>query len=75
MFGEDFAGRILPFGAAASACYPGIVLARRRSGTPIKDFDAPIAAIALAAGASVATRDVGGFTRCGLTLIDPRAAH
>lgn len=71
MFAEDFIGRILPFGAAAAARYPGIVVARRRAGNPIEGFDALIAATALAAGASVATRDTGGFMGCGLTLIDP----
>ncbi|MGH7089571.1 MAG: PIN domain-containing protein [Stellaceae bacterium] len=74
MFAEDFAGRILPFEAAAAARYPGIVLARRRAGNPIEKFDALIAAIALAAGADVATRDTGGFAGCGLTLIDPWTA-
>jgi predicted nucleic acid-binding protein len=71
MFAEDFAGRILPFDAAAAARYPGIVLARRQAGNPIEKFDALIGATALAAGASVATRDVGGFAGCGLTVIDP----
>jgi hypothetical protein len=51
MFTEDFAGRILPFEAAASARYAGIVLARRNAGNPIEKFDALVAAIALAAGA------------------------
>ncbi len=74
MFAEDFADRILPFGAGAASCYPAIVVARRRAGNPIEGFDALIAAIALAAGASVATRDAGGFAGCGLTLIDPWAA-
>ena len=74
MFAEDFAGRILPFKAAAAARYPGIVLARRRAGNPIEKFDALIAAVALAAGAEVATRDTGGFAGCGLTLIDPWTA-
>jgi predicted nucleic acid-binding protein len=74
MFAEDFAGRILPFEARAAARYPGIVLARRRAGNPIEKFDALIAAIALAAGAEVATRDTGGFAGCGLTLIDPWTA-
>ena len=49
MFAEDFAGRILPFEAAAAARYPEIVLARRQAGTPIEKFDALIAATALAA--------------------------
>jgi predicted nucleic acid-binding protein len=59
MFAEDFRDRILPFNAAAAARYPiGII-------------DALIAATALAAGASVATRDIGGFEGCGLTVINP----
>jgi predicted nucleic acid-binding protein len=33
-----------------------------------------IAAIARARGASVVTRDTGGFEGCGLTLIDPWSA-
>jgi predicted nucleic acid-binding protein len=71
MFAEDFSGRILPFEARAAARYPDIVLARRQAGNPIEKFDALIAATALGAGASVATRDTGGFAGCGLTLIDP----
>jgi predicted nucleic acid-binding protein len=71
MFAEDFAGRILPFDAVAAARYPGVVLARRQAGNPIEKFDALIAATALAAGASIATRDLGGFTGCGLTLVNP----
>lgn len=73
MFDEDFAGRILPFEAAAAARYPQIVIARRQAGKPIDKFDALIAAIALAAGASIATRDTGGFAGCGLAVIDPWA--
>ena len=74
MFAEDFAGRILPFEAGAAARYPEIVLARRQAGNPIEKFDALIAATALAAGASIATRDIGGFAGCGLTLINPWTA-
>ena len=74
MFGEDFAGRILPFEAAAAARYPEVVLSRRQAGNPIEKFDALIAATALAAGASIATRDTGGFAGCGLRVIDPWAA-
>jgi predicted nucleic acid-binding protein len=71
IFAEEFAGRILPFGASATARYPDIVVMRRRVGRPIDGFDALIAATALAAGASVVTRDIGGFEGCGLTLINP----
>jgi toxin FitB len=74
MFAKDFAGRILPFEAGAAARYPEIVLARRQAGNPIEKFDALIAATALTAGASIATRDIGGFAGCGLTVIDPWTA-
>jgi len=71
MFAEDFAGRILPFEAKAAARYPEIALARRQADNPIEKFDALIAATALAAGASIATRDFGGFTGCGLAIVNP----
>jgi predicted nucleic acid-binding protein len=71
MFTEDLAGRILPFDGAAAVRFADIVVVRRRSGIPIEGFDALIAATALAAGARVATRDMGGFDGCGLTLINP----
>ncbi|MBV8737036.1 MAG: type II toxin-antitoxin system VapC family toxin [Alphaproteobacteria bacterium] len=74
MFAEDFAGRVLPFEARAAARYSEIVIARRHAGKPIEKFDALIAATALAAGASIATRDTGGFAGCGLTVIDPWTA-
>ena len=74
MFEEDFAGRILPFEAAAALRYPEIVLARRQAGKPIEKFDALIAATALAAGASIATRDAGGFEECGLNVVNPWTA-
>jgi predicted nucleic acid-binding protein len=71
IFTEEFAGRVLAFGVGAAGHYANIVVARRRAGNPIEGFDALIAAIALAEGASVATRDFGGFEGCGLTLINP----
>jgi predicted nucleic acid-binding protein len=53
-----------PYSAVrAAARYSEIVLARRQAGNPIEKFDALIAATALAAGASIATRDTGGFCR------------
>jgi hypothetical protein len=74
MFAEDFAGGILPFEGGAAERYPEIVLARRQAGNPIEKFDALIAATALAATASIATRDTGGFAGCGFTMIDPWTA-
>jgi hypothetical protein len=74
MFAEDLAGRVLPYDGAAAARYTEIVVARRRVGNPIEAFDALIAATALSTSASIATRDVGGFDGCGLTVIDPWVA-
>jgi toxin FitB len=74
MFAEDFTDRILSFESAAAARYADIVVARRQAGNPIEGFDALIAATALSAGASIATRDTGGFAGCGLTVIDPWTA-
>jgi len=71
LFAEEFAGRVLPFGGAAARRYAEIVTIRRLAGQPIEGFDALIAATALASGAVVATRDVGGFSGCGLILINP----
>lgn len=72
VFEEDFAGRVLAFGPAAAPHYARIVAGRRALGRPMEAFDALIAAIALAAGVGVATRDLDGFAGCGLpTLIDP----
>jgi hypothetical protein len=65
MFAEDFAGRLLPFEARAAARYPEVVLTRRQAGQPIEKLDALIAATALAAGASIARRDIGGFAAAG----------
>jgi predicted nucleic acid-binding protein len=74
VFNEDLADRVLPFDGAAAARYGYIVTSRNRAGRPIEAFDALIAATALAAGADIATRDVGGFQDLGLTLIDPWGA-
>ena len=71
MFQEDFRGHLLAFDAAASVHYGAILAERRRSGRSTTILDTQIAAVALAAGASVATRNVGDFTGCGLAIINP----
>jgi hypothetical protein len=74
MFAQDLFNRVLPYDSAAAARYAEIVVARRRFGNPIEAFDALIAATASSVGAGVATRDIGGFDGCGLTIIDPWAS-
>ena len=68
---EDFSGRILPFDSAAAREFATVAAGRRRSGRPISDADARIAAIARSRGAAVATRNVEDFAECDLMLIDP----
>jgi predicted nucleic acid-binding protein len=43
-------------------------------GRPIDEMDALIAAIALANGATLATRNPRDFENCGVTLINPWVA-
>ena len=71
IFAEDFAGRILIFDRAAAADYAGIVTGRECMGRPISQFDAQVAAIAKAHGASIATRNGKDFEGLGLDIINP----
>ena len=71
MFSEDFAGRVLTFGADAARPYARIAADRRRAGRLIAHFDAQIAAIARSAGAAVATRNVADYEGCGVKVLNP----
>ncbi|MBC7635399.1 MAG: type II toxin-antitoxin system VapC family toxin [Acetobacteraceae bacterium] len=71
MFLDDFAGRVLPFDAVAAEAYAGIFTGRRRVGRPISGADLMIASIASTRGGTVATRDRGGFSGCGVAVVDP----
>jgi predicted nucleic acid-binding protein len=66
-----FAYRTLPFDDQAAQCYGPIMGARRRAGRPMPAPDGQIAAIALARGMAVATRNVGDFSDCGVDLVNP----
>ncbi len=68
---DEFAGRILPFDTDAASAYADLFAIRRKAGRPAMPMDLMIAAIARANGASMVTRDLGGFEDCGLTLINP----
>lgn len=72
MFEEDFAGRCLPFDAAAASHYARLVAERTRQGRPISVEDAQIAAIAVAHGLALATRNTRDFEGVdALTVINP----
>ena len=71
MFSQDFEERILPFGEESATAYADLFALRRQKGRPIGAADLIIAAIARAHDAAIVTRDEGGFSDCGLTLIDP----
>lgn len=72
MFEEDFGGRCLPFDERAALHYAAIVAQRTRAGRPISTEDAQIAAIALAHGLTLATRNVSDFEGIdGLAVVNP----
>ncbi len=64
-------GRVLLYDRSAARAYAEIRVARERSGRPIGELDCMIAAIARVNGATVATRDTGGFEDCGVDIINP----
>ncbi|MDE2123491.1 MAG: type II toxin-antitoxin system VapC family toxin [Betaproteobacteria bacterium] len=76
MFAEDFSGRCLSFDEQAASQYAAIVSARTRLGRPVSMEDAQIAAIALAHGMTLATRNERDFEAIdGLSVVNPwRAA-
>lgn len=61
----------LPFDREAALAYAAIREQRKRAGLHHAPLDHLIAAIARAAGAAVATRNVAGFEGCGIEVIDP----
>jgi len=71
MFRQDFAGRILPFDEAAARAFSKIASRRRRSGRPISEFDAQIAAITYIHNAALATRNTADFEGCGIRVVNP----
>ena len=71
LFGIGFRGRVLPFDDESSVLYAQISTARRRSGRTISVSDSIIASIARRHGATVVTRDVGGFELTGVPVLDP----
>ena len=67
----SFVGRVLPFDLACTSPYAELLATARKAGSGIETADACIAAVALANGFSVATRDTSPFQAAGLTVINP----
>ncbi len=63
--------RILPFDRAAAEAHGWLYARLQRQGQTLPFADSQIAAIAIARGASVATRNVKDYARTGVELIDP----
>jgi len=66
-----FPDRILPFNSEAARHYAKAVASRTALGSPIMEADAQIAAICIAHGASIVTRDARGFSGLGLDVVNP----
>ena len=73
LLGGFFAGRVLPLDSDAAREYAAVVAERAAAGRPIGAFDGLIAAIVRSMGASVVTRDIGGFEGLGIEILNPWA--
>jgi toxin FitB len=71
MLEQDFAGRILPFDLEAAVIYAEIAPDCEAKGRSVEMADAQIAAICLAQGAKLATRNLRHFEGLGLVLLNP----
>jgi len=72
LFSQDLAGRCLPFGSAAAQQYALVRAERQRAGRPISTEDAQIAAIALANGLQLVTRNARDFAEIEcLAVVNP----
>lgn len=76
IFKEDFGGRCVAFDSAAAEHYALLRAQRQHAGQPIHTEDAQIAAIALAAGMALVTRNTKDFAGIdGLALVNPWQPH
>ena len=66
-----FANRVLSFDMACTKAYAELLAKSRTAGLAIETADAFIAAVALANGFTVATRDTSSFEAAGLNVINP----
>lgn len=66
-----FAGRVPPLDLTCTQAYAALVSGARAAGLAISSADGYVAAIAVANGLAVATRDTGPFKAAGSAVIDP----
>ena len=66
-----FGGRFLPFDMGAARTHARVAGDCKRAGCVLNPVDSRIAAIAIARGAPVATRNVKDFAPTGVALINP----
>jgi hypothetical protein len=66
-----FANRVLSFDMACTKAYAELLAKSRAAGLGVETADAFIAAVALANGFIVATRDANPFEAAGLDVINP----
>jgi toxin FitB len=66
-----FAGRVLPLDLGCTQAYAKLMAKARASGLAIASADGYIAAIAVANGLAVATRDTSPFKAADVALINP----
>ena len=71
LISDLFIDRIWPFCSDAAHWYAELLVRRERLARPMASADAVIAAIALAHGAVLATRNTKDFEGIGLELINP----
>jgi len=72
MFAQEFVSRCLPFDEKAADLYAQIVAERTRIGKPVSTEDAQIAAIAMAFGLDLVTRNIKDFEGInGLKTMNP----
>jgi toxin FitB len=71
MLEHGFQGRVLPFDVSCALHFARIFALRRAMGRRIEEPDAMIAATCSRHRFKVATRDAGGFSDCGIEVINP----
>jgi predicted nucleic acid-binding protein len=68
---EAFSHRILFFDESAAHQYGKVMAQRKEQGRPLSVLDGEIAAVAIAQGKILATRNTRDFIDCGLEVINP----